>query len=159
MVGQGARGNTTYILRALLAAGVQHTLVGVFTDSALVRAAFAAGKGGTFTAELNSRESNEFSEPLSVPGARVLQLSQEGCFVASMEHGGVVAGQTVKLGPSCLLQLGGIQLLAISHRQQILSTDYFSALFGVEPSNAACIVVKSRGHFRAGFQHLWVLQR
>jgi microcystin degradation protein MlrC len=45
-----------------------------------------------------------------------------------------------------------LQLVVISRRQQILSTDYFEH-FGLSMADCTTAVVKSRGHFRAGFQH------
>ena len=55
-----------------------------------------------------------------------------------------------------LLELGGpevaLQLVVISRRQQILSTDYFEH-FELDMADCSTAVVKSRGHFRAGFQH------
>ena len=115
--------------------------------------AFDAGVGASITAELNTEEANEYSEALSCKNTRVLRLRAAGDdFVGSQ---GMVAGQTVSLGDAALLQLGegGPMLVAISDRQQILSTDYFEH-FGLDTEMvAACMVVKSRGHFRAGFQH------
>jgi microcystin degradation protein MlrC len=151
--GAGARGNTTYILQALLAARTPGVFFGVFFDPALVRAARAAGEGRVFDATLNAEEPSEFSMALRCPGARVLRLS-DGRFVGTR---GLVARSVVALGDSCLLELGGpgvaLQLVAITDRTQILSTDYFEH-FGLDMANACAIVVKSRGHFRAGFQHL-----
>ena len=62
--GAGARGNTTYLLKALLEAGVPRVFAGVFNDAALVEAATAVGEGGTFTAHLNTQEPDQFSEEL-----------------------------------------------------------------------------------------------
>jgi microcystin degradation protein MlrC len=54
------------------------------------------------------------------------------------------------MGPSALLDLGGIRLVVISNRQQCLDPMQFEQ-FGLDPALARTIVVKSRGHFRAGF--------
>ena len=118
--GAGARGNTIYVLKALLDAQVRGVCFGVFNDAVTVAAAAAAGEGETFTCELNSAEPDQFSEALTCD-ARVMRIS-DGRFEGKM---GMVAGSKVNLGESCLLELGGpevsLQLVVISRRQQILS--------------------------------------
>jgi microcystin degradation protein MlrC len=151
--GGGGRGNTTYVLKAFTEAGVTNALFGVFNDVALVEAAFEAGLGGQFRATFNSAETNEFSQSFSA-NVEVEQLS-DGEFVGEF---GMVAGNTVRLGRSCVLALGGIRIVVISIRQQCLSNDYFTH-FGLDSATARVSVVKSRGHFRAGFQHLFPPER
>jgi microcystin degradation protein MlrC len=46
----------------------------------------------------------------------------------------------------------------ISIRQQCLSNDYLQH-FGLDAAEARVTVVKSRGHFRAGFQHIFPPER
>ncbi|HEY9567394.1 MAG TPA: M81 family metallopeptidase [Thalassobaculum sp.] len=151
--GGGGRGNTTYILAAFLKAGVQGCLAGVFYDPALVERARAAGEGARFTAKLNTREDSPFSERLSWE-ARVVHL-HDGRFAGRF---GMVAGKSVDLGATAVLALDGVTLVVISKRQQCLSTDFFEAL-GLDVAGARSILVKSRGHFRAGFQHLFPPER
>lgn len=151
--GGGGRGNTTYILAAFLRAGVHGCIAGVFYDPALVEQAAAAGEGGRFQADLNTRETARFSDRLTWD-ARVVHL-HDGKFVG--RHG-MVEGKSVDLGATAVIALGGITLVAISKRQQCLSTDFFEA-FGVDVAGARSIMVKSRGHFRAGFAHLFPPER
>ncbi len=151
--GGGGRGNTTYILKAMLGAGVRGCVLGVFFDRAAVTAAEAAGIGTTLAITLNAEEENEFSHPLTVD-ARVVSL-HDGRFVGRY---GMVAGTTADTGATAVLDLGGITVICISKRQQCRSSDYLSA-FGIDPAACRSIVVKSRGHFRAGFQHLFPPER
>jgi microcystin degradation protein MlrC len=147
--GGGGRGNTTTILSAFLEAGIRDCVLAVFYDSVAVNAAFAVGEGACLPLTLNSAEDNQFSEPVEVT-ARVERLSN-GQFVGEF---GMVAGKTVDTGRTAVLAVGGVRIVAISQRQQCLSTDYLTA-FGIDPANCRVIVVKSRGHFRAGFEHLF----
>ena len=147
--GGGGRGNTTTILSAFLEAGIRDCVLAVFYDSVAVNAAFAAGEGACLPLTLNSAEDNQFSEPVDVT-ARVERLSN-GQFVGEF---GMVAGKTVDTGRTAILDVGGVRIVAISQRQQCLSTDYLTA-FGIDPANCRVIIVKSRGHFRAGFEHLF----
>ena len=151
--GGGGRGNTTYILKALLDAEVQGCVLSVFFDRAAVTAARAAGVGATIHITLNDGEDSEFSNPLPVQ-ARVVSL-HDGSFIGKY---GMVAGTTADTGPTAVLNLGGVTVICISKRQQCRSSDYLSA-FGVDPTSCRSIVVKSRGHFRAGFQHLFPPER
>jgi microcystin degradation protein MlrC len=147
--GGGARGNTTYVLKAFAEAGVENALFGVFNDAALVEAAYQAGLGGQFRATFNSAETNEFSLPFEANV--IVEKLSDGEFVGEY---GMVAGNTVQLGRSCVLALGGVRIVVISIRQQCLSNDYFTH-FGLDSAAARCTVVKSRGHFRAGFDHIF----
>ena len=147
--GGGGRGNTTTILSAFLEAGIRDCVLAVFYDSVAVNAAFAVGEGACLPLTLNSAEDNQFSEPVEVT-ARVERLSN-GQFVGEY---GMVAGKTVETGCTAVLDVGGVRIVAVSQRQQCLSTDYLTA-FGIDPASCRVIVVKSRGHFRAGFEHLF----
>lgn len=151
--GGGGRGNTTYIIKAFHEAGVEGALFGVFNDKPLVDAAFAAGEGGEFHAHFNSEEANTMSEPFEAD-VTVEKLT-DGEFVPEY---GATKGNTVQLGRACLLAFGGIKIAVISNRQQCLSNDFFRH-FGADAAAARCTVVKSRGHFRAGFAHLFPPER
>lgn len=146
--GGGGRGNTTWLLAALHQAHVRGVFVGVFYDPPLVDEAARCGVGGELVARFNRSETSEFSRPFSVH-ARVRAVT-DGRFAG--RHG-TMAGVPVNLGKSCLLQLGGIHVAAISIRQQIFEPEVF-AHFGLDPAGARSFVLKSRGHFRAGFAHL-----
>jgi microcystin degradation protein MlrC len=151
--GGGGRGNTTYVLKAFVEAGVEDALFGVFNDAPLVAAAFKAGEGATITANFNSAETDQFSLPFTAEA--VVEKLSDGQFVGTL---GMVKGRTVQLGKACLLKLGGVRIIVISIRQQCLSNDYFKH-FGLDAATARSTVVKSRGHFRAGFDHLFPPER
>ncbi len=143
--GGGGRGNTTYLLRALKGAKAQGVIFGVFYDAALAAQAHKLGEGATFTASFNSAENNEFSLPFDCE-ARVVKLSN-GEFVGRR---GVRKDTTVNMGTSVLLDLGGIQLVVISFRTQCMDPRQFE-MFDLDIAQARVVVVKSRGHFRGGF--------
>ncbi len=147
--GGGGRGNTTFILEAFLKAGVKGCTFAVFFDEAAVQVALSAGVNSKINITLNAEEEDQFSNPLPVQ-ARVVSL-HSGSFVGCY---GMAAGTTADTGATAVLDLGGIFVICISKRQQCRSSDYISA-FGIDASSCRSIVVKSRGHFRAGFQHLF----
>ncbi|MBM3556374.1 MAG: M81 family metallopeptidase [Alphaproteobacteria bacterium] len=151
--GGGGRGNTTYLLRALKDAGVEGTVLGVFNDAALAAEAHRLGQGARFQARFNSAENNEFSAPYAAE-ARVVALS-DGGFVGRR---GLLKGVAGDMGPSTLLDLGGIQVAVISHRQQCMDPMQLE-LFGVDLARLKVLVVKSRGHFRSGFDEFFPPER
>ena len=181
--GAGARGNTLHVLRELLSRGeaAAGSAVGVLFDPPLASAAVRAGAGATMAAKFNEQEDDPRSGRLGPVRARVLRTSATGEFVGTR---GMAAGRRVALGPSALLAVAtdgdsGAEVCVVvgSAREQVLSPDYF-AFVGLDlsgyPNPLAArapvaagegaegwcggairvVAVKSRGHFRAGFQHL-----
>lgn len=151
--GGGGRGNTTYLLRALKAANLQGAVLGVFNDAALAAEAHRRGVGATFRARFNTAEPNEFSEPFA-GDATVVRLS-DGHFVGRR---GLLKGVAGELGASALLDLGGIQVVVISNRQQCMDPMQVE-LFGVDIAKTRVLIVKSRGHFRSGFDEVFPPER
>lgn len=143
--GGGARGNTTWIVEAFHAAGVQGCVVGPFYDPPLAAEAHKLGVGATFTARLNRDETQEFSKPYTAPG-KVIAL----CDGVVVGRRGIGKGRRLNLGPSALVELGGVRLVVGSIRQQASDPGYFEML-GVDLTKIRSLVVKSRGHFRAAF--------
>ena len=144
--GGGGRGNTTWLLRALYEAKAEGVVIGHLFDPPLAADAHGLGIGARFEAHFNRSEEDERSEPFSAP-ATVLGLS-DGVFVG--QEGGSRAGMTVDLGPSAVLRIGTLTVAVITKRQQTIDPGYFENL-GVSVADARTVVVKSRGHFRAGF--------
>lgn len=148
--GGGARGNTTYLLRALKRAGAKGVIFGVFNDAALAARAHELGEGAIFTASFNTAETHEFSQPFDCEGAKVVKLT-DGKFVGRR---GVLRNVAADMGPSALLDLGGIQIVVITHRCQCMDPCQFES-FGLDITQARIVVVKSRGHFRGGFDEFF----
>ncbi|QQS12427.1 MAG: M81 family metallopeptidase [Rhodospirillales bacterium] len=143
--GGGGRGNTTWLLQALKDAGAKGVVVGVFNDPAVAAQAHGLGRGARFRARFNTREQDGFSKAWECD-ATVAALS-DGRYVGRR---GLARGMASDMGPSALLDLDGIKIAVITHRQQCLDPMQFEQ-FGLDPAMARTIVVKSRGHFRAGF--------
>ena len=147
--GGGGRGNTTFLLRALKGANAQNVIFGVFYDAALAARAHELGEGAFFTASMNSAEHQEFSLPFDCE-AKIVKLSN-GEYVGRR---GVLKDVSADMGPSALLDLGGIQIVVISQRCQCMDPRQFE-IFGLDIGQARVVVVKSRGHFRAGFDEFF----
>ncbi len=146
--GGGGGGNTTALLQALLEAGANQVLLGVVTDPSLAEEAHQLGMGAVFNARFNRGASGDAHVRAFEHQARVLALS-DGHFVGRR---GLVQGSSQSMGPSALLELGGVRVVVITHRQQLLDPAQLEIL-GVDvdspTSGVQTLVVKSRGHFRA----------
>ena len=147
--GGGGRGNTTFLLRAFHEAGVAGALVGVFYDPPLAAEAHRHGVGARFEARLNRSETTNFSEPYTAP-ATVVALTDGNC----VGRRGIYARLRLELGPCAALQVGGITVVVISHRVQCADPIFFE-MMGLDISRARSVVVKSRGHFRGGFDEFF----
>lgn len=143
--GGGGRGNTTWILQALLDAGAQGVLLGLFNDPALAAQAHALGEGVRFTALFNRHETDDHSQRLEAE-ATVLCLRDGDC----VGRRGLYAGRRMNLGPCALLDLSGVRVAVVSIRTQC-ADPAFLEMFGEDIARSRAVVVKSRGHFRAGF--------
>lgn len=152
--GGGGRGSTTYTLRALHEARVPSVVLGLFVDPDLAAEAHALGEGAHFRAVFNRVES-EFSRRFE-SGARILKLTAgEG-----IGRRGTMAGRSFQLGPTALLELddSGIHIVVISLRRQCHEPRTLE-MHGIDIAAARVVVVKSRGHFRAGFDEFFPNER
>ena len=147
--GGGGRGNTTFLLRAFYEAGVEGALLGVFYDPDLAAEAYRQGVASRFEARFNRSEITSFSEPYSAP-ATVAALTDGRC----VGRRGIYAGLRLELGPCAALQVGGITVVVISHRVQCADPVFFE-MMGLDIGRARSVVVKSRGHFRGGFDEFF----
>jgi microcystin degradation protein MlrC len=144
--GGGGTGKTTALLRALHEAGAQGVLYGVFFEPDIAKIAHSSGAGS----EIKAKFSEEFSA-----NAKVLKLTDGQC-VGS--RGSIWAGRALDLGPTCALQVGGVTVICASKRKQCADPVFFE-MHGLDIRAARTVVVKSRGHFRAGFAEFFPPER
>ena len=147
--GGGAPGNSTFVLDALLAAGVDGVVLGLLTDPDVVAAAWEAGVGATIDVEFNRGSTAPMARPLAVT-ATVLSLVDAPLVPTK----GVYDGSLRHPGRCCALAIGGLRVGVCSHKVQCADDDTLLHV-GLDPAAARVVVVKSRGHFRAGFAHLF----
>ncbi|MBT3359080.1 MAG: M81 family metallopeptidase [Rhodospirillales bacterium] len=146
--GGGGSGGTIKLLESLVDVGAIGVYYGSFFDPELAAEAHGLGVDAEFDAVFNRGSTDELAPEYSVR-ARVQTLT-DGHLVGRL---GLFAGRTLELGPCCLLEIGGeggISVVVISNRQQTADPGFFE-MFGLDVADARTVVVKSRGHFRAGF--------
>lgn len=143
--GGGGRGNTTDILHGLLNARAERTLLGNFVDPAAAARCHAAGVGARLGVTLNESRADRHAREIPVE-LEVLALS-DGVVVGRR---GIYAGRTALMGPTAAVRIGGLTMVVCSRRIQCADPAFFEHL-GIDPGAFASLTVKSRGHFRAGF--------
>jgi len=148
--GGGGRGNTAWLLEAFDQARIPGVVLGVFVDGDLAAKAHELGVGGSFDAVFNRTES-EHSRRYAAR-ARVLRLTDgEG-----VGRRGISRDRQFSLGPTALLELvdSGMQVVVGSLRRQ-LSDPVMLEMHGIDIAKIKVLVVKSRGHYRAGFDEFF----
>jgi microcystin degradation protein MlrC len=147
--GGGGRGNTMFLLRAFAEAGVKGALFGIIYDPPLAAEAHRHGLHYNFAARFNREETTNFSEEWSAP-VRVAALGDGNC----IGRRGIYAGTRLALGPCAALAIGGITVVVVSHRVQCADPVFFE-MMGLDIGRARSVAVKSRGHFRGGFDEFF----
>jgi microcystin degradation protein MlrC len=136
--GGGGTGQTTTLLKKLYEAKAENVLYGNFFEPQI--AAAAQGKR-----EITAR----FTEGFTV-AAKVLKTTDGKC----IGRRGIWAGRALELGPTAALQIGGITAVCVSKRKQCADPVFFE-MHGLDIAAARTVVVKSRGHFRGGFDEFF----
>jgi microcystin degradation protein MlrC len=151
--GGGGRANTVWILEAFHAAGVRGCTLGIFYDPPLAAEAHAQGVGATFVARFNRAETHPLSGRFEARAT--VRALHDGRFVGRR---GISAGHAIALGRCARLDLGGIDVVVVSVRQQAKDPVFLEAL-GVDIGTRRSLIVKSRGHFRAAFDEFFADDR
>ncbi len=141
--GGGAPADGTVILQALIEAGVENATVGLIFDPETAAQAHAAGVGQTIPVRLGGKTDNRHGSPIETTA--YVRCLCDGRFV----HAGPMRlGLEGRLGPTALLIVGGVEVVVISQRTQLLDSQQLR-IVGVTPELRSLLVVKSAVHFRA----------
>lgn len=144
--GAGGDSDTTGMVRALVAADAQRAAIGLIVDPDSAAAAHAAGEGASLRLALGGKSGIPDDAPFEAE-FRVERLS-DGHLTAS---GPFYGGARMYLGPSACLRIGGVRVVVASRKAQMADQEMFRFV-GIEPREAAILVVKSSVHFRADFE-------
>ena len=149
--GGGASGNTVWILEAFHKAGVDKALIGMLLDAPLAVEAHGLGVGARFTARFNrdAAPDDPFSKPFAAEAT--VRAVSDGNVTGRR---GIYAGTAMTLGRTVCLQIGGLSVVVTEGRAQCADPVFFEHL-GLDIGTARAVVVKSRGHFRGGFDEFF----
>lgn len=147
--GAGGTGDTTGLLRALLAERVPDAVLSMLHDPAIAAAAHAAGEGAEMIVRLGGLF-RRYSEPIET--RVVVEALSDGRFRFT---GPMFGGSDADLGPVCRLRLvgTGVTVVVGSRRAQNADQEMFRVV-GIEPREHAIVCVKSAVHFMADYQDM-----
>ncbi|HEY0295149.1 MAG TPA: M81 family metallopeptidase [Bordetella sp.] len=152
-VGAGASGDAAYVLAALLKhAGSLRCAVSL-VDAQVAAEAHAAGAGAVLDATLGFRADPRYGEPVPVK-ATVVNLHDGSFTYVGGPSGGVVGD----MGPTAVLQAGGVRVLVASKPTYEYADEQFRAA-GIDPDDCDVLVLKNGMNFRnlLGPRTPWVL--
>ena len=139
--GGGAPGDSTFILRALLEAGVRDIAAGILWDPMAVRFAFEAGEGATLPMRIGGKACPLSGRPLDLD-VRVGRL-----LGAAVQR---IGNTAIPMGRLAALHADGVDILVAEVRTQTYAANLFTEA-GVDLSSKRAVVVKSAQHYRRDF--------
>ena len=159
-VGSGGTSDVMAVIEAVLAAGLDRVAMAAVCDPAAVAAMHAAGEGAEITLDLGGKTNMPALElaarPLRLTG-RVLKVS-DGCWTV---EGPMYTGVEVDTGPTAVFKTwsmktgskktGGVKIVVTSRHHEPWDVGILTNN-GIEPAACNYILLKSRIHYRAGFQ-------
>lgn len=152
--GGGGGGNTAWLLEAFDRARVPGVTLGVFVSPEVAAKAHEAGVGGEFQAVFNAQPGS-YAQRYEAR-AKVLCLTDGN----GVGRRGILRGRKFSLGASALIELcdSGMQVVVGSLRRQ-LAEPAMLEMHGLDISRLRILIVKSRGHYRAGFDEFFPNER
>jgi microcystin degradation protein MlrC len=142
--GAGAPNDSTFILRALLAANVADATLGPIWDPVAVGIAFDAGIGARLPMRIGGKTGPVSGDPLD------LDIEVIGLERSMTQHYG---RSVVPMGDCAAIRANGVDIVLSSSRIQAYHPEIFTQ-FGIDPARKRLIVVKSGQHFHAAFSPL-----
>ncbi|MCZ6744754.1 MAG: M81 family metallopeptidase [Alphaproteobacteria bacterium] len=150
VAGSGGSTDVTDVLREIIAQGLENVCAGPIWDPDSVARMAEAGSGAEITLSLGGK--TDFpaiglkGEPLEVRGT--VKRITDGTFTVTAP---MKTGTRICMGRSAVLDTGPMEILVTSERHEPFDTGCFTHA-GVDPAQKNYIVLKSRQHFRAGFE-------
>jgi microcystin degradation protein MlrC len=135
-------GDSTFILKRLIARRIENCCLGPMWDPMAVRMCFSAGVGAEFPLRFGAKMGPHSGEPVdALVTVTALKVAMTQSF-----------GQAVdRMGDAAAIRFAGIDVVLCSRRTQAFGVDLFTGL-GIDPGARRIVVVKSHNHFAAAFQ-------
>ncbi len=142
--GGGVPGDSTIILREMLARNIENAALATIWDPVAVRTCMSAGEGARLRLRFGGKMSPDGGEPVDAT-ATVRRIAP-----AAVQSFG---SSVVPLGDSVQIGVDGIDVILNTVRSQVFNTDVFRNL-GIDPANKDILVVKSTNHFHDAFSRI-----
>ena len=136
----GAPGDSTCILRAMLAEKISSLALVPMVDPEALKVAIAAGVGAEITVDLGGKLDHVFSQSVRVTG-KVAAVSRG--FVVDLLDRGVC-----DLRQTALLEVGSIRIALLDHRSFAINHPVLYTHLGLDIAEAKMVVVKTASNFQ-----------
>jgi len=144
----GAPGNSTWLLKEIMEAGVSETVFLTMVAPEAARDAHRSGSGATINAEMGAAPANPYTRPVELPA-----------LVASLHDGtirlsGHLGGMVVKMGKTAVLETGSIKIVVSEAVGPGHVPPEFFKQLNLDVNDAKIIVAKSPVGFRASYESM-----
>jgi microcystin degradation protein MlrC len=148
--GAGGQMDDMTVTREIIRQGLTDVAVGPIWDPEALAKMHAAGIGAQVTLDIGGKTDSPIlgikGEPLTLCGT--IKAITDGRFCL---EGDMMAGFPVNLEGTAVLDTGAIEVIVSGARSEPYAVQYFTHA-GIDPTRKHYVVVKSRQHFRAGFE-------
>jgi microcystin degradation protein MlrC len=151
-VGSGGTSDSMMVIAEVLKQGLKDVCMAAVYDPDAVKQMAAAGIGQTITVDLGGKADmpsiDHKAAPLRLTG-KIKRLSDGEWTV----RGPMYTGSKVTAGPCAVFETGGMQIVVTSLHHEPWDLGIFTHI-GIDPHHMKYVLLKSRIHYRAGFQPL-----
>ena len=138
------------VVEEVMKQSLDDVVAGPICDPATVARIVEAGTAASVTLDLGGRidmpQINLLGKPLAVTG-KVTRIT-DGEFVVT---GPMATGTRVRMGRTAVLDTGSMQIVIAERRSEPFDLGVFTHC-GIDPRRKKYVLIKSRQHFRAGFE-------
>lgn len=138
------------VIEEAIKQGLEDAVAGPICDPGCVEQMIAAGIGNEVTLELGGKIDMPAmglkGKPLKVTGR--VKCITDGQFIVT---GPMATGTTIRMGRTAVLDTGKIQIVVSENRSEPFDLGVFTHC-GIDPRRKRYVLIKSRQHFRAGFE-------
>ena len=150
--GSGGNQDVMAVLAEVLEQGLENVCAGPFSDAGAVAKLIEAGVGAEVTIALGGKVDmpamSLTGEPVTVTGT--VRRITDGSFTVT---GPMFTGVQMNIGRTVVLDTGNVEIVVCEGRFEPFDQGCFTHL-GIDPSRKDFVLIKSRQHFRAGFEEI-----
>jgi len=150
--GSGGNQDVMAVLAEIIAQGLDNVCAGPFSDPEAVAQLIDAGIGAQVTVALGGKVDMPAmslkGEPLTVTGT--VKRITDGSFTVT---GPMFTGVKLNIGRTVVLDTGKIEIVVSEGRYEPFDQGCFTHA-GIDPAKKSYVLLKSRQHFRAGFESI-----
>jgi microcystin degradation protein MlrC len=138
------------VIEEVMRQGLPDVVAGPICDPQAVARIVSAGTAASVTLDLGGRidmpQLNLKGKPLVVSG-KVTRIT-DGEFTVT---GPMATGMRIRMGRTAVIDTGAVQIVVSEHRAEPFDLGVFTHA-GIDPRRKRYVLIKSRQHFRAGFE-------